>query len=336
VGDNSFFSDAARSFIRHALDLLRAADDRDPPSLLDIRRLATERPEEGQSDSAFYLALTRAILARYPNFAAMPSATRDALDFFENEWRRMPDRQKGGVISSVTQLLDDFGVEPFAAMMTGRSTISIADIIDQGKILYVDLPIASRPRMATLVTGLIKLEFQREILRRVDKRRPSYLLADEYHLLWSAGEGQGDSEFFALSRQSNHSNIIAAQNISSFYRKSSNKDETRNFLGHFATKVFLRNTETETNSWASQLFGERSEITVGSNENASLDDPVTRSFTSYSRSASIARVVPPEAFSNLAIPLRGSRASNYAETIVHLAGRETTQRLDLAWRLNAL
>jgi hypothetical protein len=336
TGDNSFFTDAARAFIRHAIEFLRAANDKEPPSLLDIRRLATERPEEGQSDSPFYVELTKAIFRHYPAFAPIPAATVDCLDFFENEWRRMPDRQKGGVISSVTQLLDEFSVEPFRSMMTGRSTISIGDAIDQGKIIVVDLPTAARPRMAALVTGLIKLEFQREILRRVDKKRPSFMLADEYHLLWSAGEGQGDAEFFGLSRQSNHANIVAAQNISSFYKRSGNKDEARNFLGNCATKIFLRNTETETNSWASQLFGERSEITVGSNENASLGHPVTRGFTSYARSTATVRVVPPEVFADLAIPLRGSRTSTFAETIVHLASREVIQRLDLAWRLNPL
>jgi hypothetical protein len=336
VGDNSYFWDAARSNIRHGIQLLRAANEETPPSLLDIKRLTTERPEEGQSDSPFYLSLSKAIFARDRDSRAMPPATADAFDYFENEWRSMPDRQKGGVISSVTQLLDEFSIDPFRTMLSGRSTISIGDAIDQGKIIYVDLPIASRPRMATLVTGLIKLEFQREVLRRVDKKRPSFLLADEYHMIWNAGEGQGDAEFFALSRQSNHANIVAAQNISSFYKKVANKDEVRNFLGNCATKIFLRNTETETNAWASQLFGERAEITVGSNENAGLDHPVTRGVTSYSRSTTTARVVPPEAFAKLAIPMRGNRVNQYAETIVHLAGRDVTQRLDLAWRVNAL
>ena len=257
TGDNSFFTDAARAFIRHAIEFLRAANNREPPSMLDIGRLATQRPEEGRSDSPFYRTLSKRILARYPNFASMPAATLAALDYFENEFARMVDRQKSGLISSVTQILDDFSTEPFLSMMKGRSTISIAEIISTGKILYIDLPIASRPRMATLVTNLIKLEFQQEILRSVDKQRPSFLLADEYHLLWNASEGQGDSEFFALSRQSNHANIVAAQNISSFYKRVTNKDEARNFLGNCATKIFLRNTETETNAWASQLFGER-------------------------------------------------------------------------------
>jgi hypothetical protein len=336
VGDNSFFADAARIFVRHAIAFLRAANDRTPPSLLDVRRLATDRPEDGQTDGAFHLELSRAIFARYHNAGAMPTATIDALDYLDGEWKSMPDRQKGGVTGSVTQLLDEFSIEPFRSMLTGRSSFSLAEVIDSGRILYIHLPLASRPRMATLITGLIKAEFQREILKRPDKARPSYLLADEYHLFFNTGEGHGDAEFFALSRQSNHATIVAAQNISSFYRKVANKDEVRNFLGNCATKVFLRNTEAETNAWASQLFGERAEINVGSNEQAGLDHPVTRGVTSYSRSTTTARVVPPEAFAKLAIPMRGNRVNQYAETIVHLAGRDVTQRLDLAWRVNAL
>jgi hypothetical protein len=336
VGDNSFFADAARIFVRHAIAFLRAANDRTPPSLLDVRRLATDRPEEVQTDGAFYLELSRAIFARYNNAGAMPAATIDALDYLDGEWKSMPDRQRGGVIGSVTQLLDEFSIEPFRSMLTGRSSFSLAEVIDTGRILYLDLPLASRPRMATLITGLIKADFQREILKRPDKPRPSYLLADEYHLLWNTGEGQGDSEFFALSRQSNHANIVAAQNISSFYKRTNNQAEARNFLGNCATKVFLRNSEYETIAWASQLFGERAEINIGSNETASLNHPVMRGMTSYARSITTARIVPPEAFAKLAIPMRGSRVNQYAETIVHLAGRDVTQRLDLAWPVNPL
>ena len=336
VSNDTFFIDSARTFLRHSVEFIRAGKPNDPPSFLDLRRLATD-PTGDEADDSFYLELSRAILSRHADAASTPTAVIDAISYFEGEWRRMPDRQRGGVIGSITQIIDEFSVEPFRSMMSGRSTITIANIIDSGKILYVDLPIAERPRMAMLVNGLIKLEFQREILRRVGKERPSFFFCDEFPVVWSSsGNGGGDADFFALSRASRHANIIAAQNISAFYKKADNKDEARNFLGNTATKLFLRNTETETNDWASRLFGERSEITIGAHESASFDDSARRNLTNFGRSLSMARNVPPEAFSELAIPLRGCRDQQYAECIAHLASRATTQKLDLVWRVNPL
>jgi type IV secretory pathway TraG/TraD family ATPase VirD4 len=260
----------------------------------------------------------------------------DAINYFEGQWRPMPSRQKGGVIGAISQIIDQFSVEPFREMMSGCSTISEDEVVDTGKIFYVDQSAAERPYMAKFITCLIKLKFQNAILRRPNKHRPSWFICDEFPVFWTSGDGRGDADLFALSRGSRHSNIVAAQNISAFYRKSDNKDEARNFLGNCATKIFLRNTETETNEWASRLIGEKSMITVGANESAGLDEPLKRGFTTYSRSTASTRLVPPEAFAELAIPVRGDPRRQYSESIVHLASRETTQTLNLTWRVNPL
>ncbi len=158
------------------------------------------------------------IFQRYPAVSRMPAAAQAAIGYLESEFRTMPDRQQAGVIGTVTQLLDELEVEPIRSMITGRSTIRLGEGLDRGKLFYADLPLAQRPRLALIVTTLIKLEYQNEVLRRVDKARPSFLLVDEFQSFFTAGEGRGDADFAQLSRQSRHANVFATQNIAALYR----------------------------------------------------------------------------------------------------------------------
>lgn len=327
---DSFFPDAARTFIRHGFELTRAALAPRPASVHDVHRLCGE----SMDGPAFYEELIQTLAATYPDHA--PPEIETAVEYFETEWRNLPDRQLAGVRSTVKQILDDFTAQPIAEMVSGPSTISIADIIERGKILYVDLPLAGRERLSRILTTLIRLEFQREILRRPNKSRSSFLFADEFQSLFVAGEEHGDSDFFERSRESNHANVVAAQNMSSFLKKTPNRHDVTNFLGLCAVKIFLRNSERETSEWASSLFGERSEVIVTASEAARLDGGFSRSQTSYGRSARNVRVVPPGAFTALSVPVKGDPARQFTESIVHLGSRATPAKLDLSWRVHPL
>jgi type IV secretory system conjugative DNA transfer VirD4/TraG family protein len=331
VNQETFFIDSARIFIRHAFALWRAALAPEPVSLQDIHRLCMENVEEPES----YPWLIDGLAKLYQGQDA-PSDVESACAYFSNEWRRMPDRQRGGVQSTVTQLVDDFSSEPIASMMSGRSTMRIGDMIDSGKILYVHMPLADRERVSRLICGLIKLEYQREILRRVVKSRPSFMIADEFQSVWVAGENHGDSDFFERSRESRHVNVVAAQNLSSFLKKTKNREEVMNFLGLCGVKIFLRNNELETNKFAASLFGERSEIIVSMSESAKVITGLSRNQTSYSRSTKSTRVVSPDEFTRLAIPQRGQAKRQFAQSIVHLGSRDTSLPLELNWPIHVL
>lgn len=331
VNQETFFIDSARIFIRHAFALWRAALAPEPTSFQDIHRLCMESVEEPE----IYPWLIKGLAQLYPGEAAPPEI-ENACAYFENEWRRMPDRQRGGVQSTVTQLVDDFSSQPIAEMISGRSTMSIGDMIDGGKILYVHMPLADRERLSRLMCALVKLEYQREVLRRVGKTRPSFMIADEFQSVWIAGENHGDGDFFERSRESRHVNVVASQNVSSFLKKTRNREEVMNFLGLCGLKILLRNNELETNKFASDLFGERSEVIVSMSESAKIGGGLSRNQTNYSRSTKSARAVAPDVFTRLAIPLRGNPKRQFAESIVHLGSRDTTHPLQLNWPIHEL
>lgn len=329
--EGSFFLDSAKVYLRHAIALVRGAGITPAPSILNVYRLS----QEGETETPLYHALIRAIGARYPG--AVPEPVTDAITFMEKEWAGMADRQKSGVRGTITQLLDEFLVEPFREIFTQPSTSSIGAMIDDGKLLYVHMPASDRERMSRLVNTLIKLEYQRAILARPNKPRPTFFLCDEFQTFYTSGEGRGDSDFFERSRESVHANIIAAQNLSAFMKRTRNQHDVKNFLGNCAVKIFLRQTEEETNRWASALFGERSEIIVTTSEQAAIDGSWSRRrHTSYGRATKSLPRIPVSAFVELAIPVRDDPLRQDAGSIIHLASRGETQHQTLHWPVHPL
>lgn len=329
--EGSFFLDSAKIFLRHIITLLRAARLTEIPCLADIHRLC----QEPDDDTPFYHAVVAGVSERYPG--DVPGEAMDALAYMEKEWGPMADRQKSAVRSTIIQLLDEFLIPPFNEMFAGKSTISIADAIDQGRILYIDMPAADRERMSRVVSTLIKLEYQRNILTRPGKARRSFMLADEFQTFYTSGEGRGDSDFFERSRESRHANIVAAQNLPAFLKRTRNPNDVKNFLGNCAVKILLRNGEDETNRWASALFGQRSEIVITTNEQAAFNGTwFRRRHTSYGRANRVLPRVPPERFLQLIVPTREAGGPHHAEAMLHLGSRGETAQATLTWPLNLL
>jgi type IV secretory pathway TraG/TraD family ATPase VirD4 len=259
-----------------------------------------------------------------------------ALAYLEEVWLTLPEKTLGSIVATLSNILTPFNYPPFDELMAGRSTLSLAECIDQGKVLYVHFPIARRRLMAQTVGTLLKVEYGRQVLLRVQKPRPSFFFCDEFQVFFTTDKETNDSDFFERSRGSNHANIIATQNRPALLKRSAEEHPIDSLLGNCATKIFLRNTDPDTNEWASKLFGEQIETLVSTSRIAGTADPRrSGASTGVSGSANFAPVVKPEEFIRLAQP-SAKDGINYAEAIVHLAARAVVTRLALRWRVHPL
>lgn len=338
----SFFLDSAKLMAVSFLTLLRAGlPDDEPPSIEHFPRLALElsRPAETVTEDGevvghwpFFDSLCARIRERHTG-VSLPTPIAEALEYVFEEYAQMPDRQRAGVIGTLRQLTLDLMAEPARHFLTGRTTISMDQIVEENRILYVHAPEAFNPRQSMLVNLILKAAYQRTIRRKkLRGASPSFMMADEFHNLWAPGP-TGDSQFFSLSRENNHANIIACQNLPLLYQRTANKAEVTSMLGNLAVKIFLRNTEPDTNAFASKLFGEMTSIVVAPSEAASLGGILRRNTTHYARSTAKVPVVSAETFTALAVP---ASEEPFTETIVHLATRKETERLRLFWKVHPL
>lgn len=344
VSQDSFFPDAFRTLNTHGIGLLRAAlPDGEVPSIAGLQRLYMElhqaAEEEARSEAPaprlYYDALCRSIRDQWPVPETLPTDVAEAVSYFETQFMTMASRQRSALIGTVSQLFTELLAEPVRSFTTGRSTVSMRDVVEQGILYYVHAPLAANPRLGLIISTLIKRQFQLAVRRAREKEIPSIYLCDEFHNLFSPG-ADGDSQFFSLSRDANHANFVAVQNLPLLMQVAKSKAQVMALLGNVATKILLRNTEPETNEYASGLFGESVGIGVTQSEVADVSGLFRRRRTTYSRGTTKGRVVPPSAFATLAVPVPGDPARHYAQSIVHLATRAETERLDLVWKIHPL
>ncbi len=318
-GGDSFWIDSAKKFIRHAISLLRITNPQgQPPTFAQIGELASSMKR----------------LSERADMVADEDPRGDlCLAFFADEWVMLADQTRSSIQAYITNMIDPFLMEPYATLFSGRSTLRIAEMIDQGKILYVYMPIADKEAMSKVICTFVKLEYYREVLKRPDKKRSSFFLCDEFQAYFTPMPGKGDADFFERSRQSNHANIVATQNYPALTKVAGDRDAVvSNLLGNAAIKIFLRNTDEKTNEYASKLFGQAL-VLMGSSNTSQGSGKGIGAHVGASASRQYDAKVRQEEFVLLAVP---AQDVNYAETIVHLASRATVTKELLRWRVHPL
>lgn len=325
--DSSYFIDASKKFIRHSISLLRLTNPSgEPPSFTQIGELA---------------ASIEAIVERTNRLDVHDSACDKCLSYFANEWIEYGDDHRTSIMGFITNMIDPFTMEPYSSLFSGKSTMKIGQMLQQGKILYVNMPVADKETMARTIGTFVKLEYFREVLKARKKDRPSFFVCDEFQVFFTTGQGKGDADFFERSRESNHVNIIATQNLQALFKTTDRKEPVHNMLGNCAVKLFLRNTDSETNEYASKMFGQRMvsmSASAAGMGNASIGGVGVKGVgESLSTHDGETRVVPLETFPELSIPSKTAQI-DYCETVLfHGAQPEFESRLrKLRWRVHPI
>ena len=321
---DTFWIDSATGLVQNLIALLRFARPDTPPSLIEIYQAAMSDPliEEWER------MVEEAVYDENPEVGR-------TFDFFHDVWLPMPQDMRGTIRSFVSNMLGSFLSRPYDTLFAGRSTTTIADAIDQGKILYVNMPIADKEVMSRVVSTFVKLEYYREILRRPNKSRPSFFLCDEFQSFFTVGQGRGDADAFERTRQSNHANVVAFQNLNALYKQTDRKEPVLNMLGNCAIKVFLRNTEQETNQFASDLFGKQIETLSSTSVNVGQGFKRGTGGTSISSNDTYEARFKLDEFAALGVPSKEDGVP-FAEAIAHLAARPQVEHRRMRWKVHPI
>jgi hypothetical protein len=211
--------------------------------------------------------------------------------WFYEDWMRIEQRLRTSIVEGISFFLSLFDDNPtlkkifcppkecydpgsvgYAA--DGKPLPPFAELIEQGKVVALNFPASGNPGLARMIGTLMKVDFQRAVLGRVQKMedepertfRPVLFLCDEYHAFATVGESDptGDEKFFSLSRQSRCIPIVATQSISSL-RSTTSGEAWRTLLQTFRTKIFLSLSDDFTARVASDLCGRAEQLKLSYN-----------------------------------------------------------------------
>ena len=154
--------------------------------------------------------------------------------------------------------------KPSASDPTGIVLPPFEELIESGKIVGLNFPVALNPALAKTIGTMMKIDYQRAMLLRIPKMdaeperhyRPSVFICDEYQNFATVGGDNptGDERFQSLSRQPRCIPIIATQSVASLKDALPNEG-VKTLLQAFRTKIFLTTSDPETARYASELCG---------------------------------------------------------------------------------
>ncbi len=312
-GEGRWVTDGVREVVTHIIGLHRLAYGE--VTLADVKQVLDgplradsdggEVPEELERRlSQFDKAFDKRLATGAPEESAQ-ATYHHYRNFFTGQFSRDNPRNKATVVNAALNLIGEFSkpevAHTFCARQEEINYPGMMALLDQGKV--VCLSMGASEKLAQIVGMFLKLEFQRAVLDRVKRaagkpeliRRIVFFLADEYQNFVSVAHragGQGDDNFFALSRESRCINLVLSQSPVSLSARIG-KDRARVILANLRTKVFLSLTDAEDAELASALCGKDWKkipvVTVAENTSGSRWNPVTRS--THAKGASVSESV---------------------------------------------
>ncbi len=222
----------------------------------------------------------------------------ESVDYWYWEhWKFFRQEVKTSIIQGIAVFLSLFETDPAVRrvfcppknLYEGRSCLSdpqgvvmssFEELIEQGKIVGLNFPVALNPALAKTIGTLMKVDYQRAVQLRIPTMdtqpqrhfRPTVFICDEYQNFATVGGDNptGDERFFSISRQPKCIPIVATQSISSLKEALPNEG-VKTLLQAFRTKVFLTTSDPDTARFASELCGkmDRTRISYTVSESSS-------------------------------------------------------------------
>ncbi len=146
-----------------------------------------------------------------------------------------------------------------------RDLPPLAQLIEEGRVLALDMPAGANPALARAVGVMLKNAWLQALLRRPARAarpgdapmRPAVFVCDEYQAFATVGQDDpaGDEKAFALTRQCRCIPIVATQSISSLRSALPGDDAWRALVQTLRTRVFLALSDVASARIASEMCG---------------------------------------------------------------------------------
>jgi hypothetical protein len=158
---------------------------------------------------------------------------------------------------------EDAGAQPVPGLL--RSLPPLAQLIDEGRVLALNMPAGANPALARAIGVLLKNAWMQALLWRPAEAarypdrymRPAVFICDEYQAFATVGQDDpsGDEKAFALTRQCRCIPIVATQSISSLRSVLPSGEAWRTLVQTLRTRIFLSLSDEGSAKIASEMCG---------------------------------------------------------------------------------
>lgn len=196
-----------------------------------------------------------------------------SLTFFETEFKTLDSRVLSILKSEITRMtnifVSDYDISTtFCPDKNSANFSGFKQVIEQGKIVVLNMNIAMYKNLAKLMAAYLKLDFQSEVLSQLSKNEihPSCFICDEFHEYVTTT----DSDFFAQSREAKCINIVATQSYTSLLNSLKDQYATKAIVQNLINKLWYRTDDSFTIEDVQKQIGkeDKTRISKSISENA--------------------------------------------------------------------
>jgi hypothetical protein len=308
-GENKFWDLAAQQAERHAIHLIKLADE--PLSIVNIHKAISSFPDhpgqhddESWSKNSYTASLIDAIRARKDTLTEEEWQNLEAATAFVfGRWAALDERLRGSISMTFSGLADKFQFHPLKRMFaSGRCDFVPEDVTHRRKIHIFDFPLNEYGReTARFIQTMLKLTYQRSFLRHAYAPgccNGAALVQDEFQMLLSKFENY----WVQTARSSGVASLYITQNILNVaeeFNETQPGSKTRAFLNNLPFKILHRSTCPDTCTYFSDVIGKRYRWVenFGSSIGQAQGGPQT-----FGGSRQLTYIVDPIEFTRLARP----------------------------------
>ncbi len=191
-----------------------------------------------------------------------------SVEFFEKEFNSLDSRTSNIIKSEITRITNCF-VSDYDVMNTfcpKKEDINFQgfrDLVDNGKIVVLNMNIAEYKNLAKIIATYLKLDFQTEVMSRLarfnsNSFRSVAFICDEFHEYCSST----DADFFAQSREAKCINIVATQSYSSLLNAINNQYAVKVIIQNLINKFWFRTDDIATIDDIQKQIGKEDKIKI--------------------------------------------------------------------------
>lgn len=188
--------------------------------------------------------------------------------YIKSDFRRIPDKTRMNIVANLSSFLQVFlSAEAQRIFSPSKDTASFQDmseIIDQGKILILDMTQNDQAGLCRAVGTLLKLSYQNAIMIRLAKggkpTRLACLVLDEYQNFATSSHGEtqfGDDRFFDQCRAAKGFGIVATQSYATLKSVFKSESASHELLGQISNKITFATDEPSTCAYFKRLAGKK-------------------------------------------------------------------------------
>lgn len=201
-----------------------------------------------------------------------------SIEFFEKEFNSLDSRTSSILKSEITRITNTFVsdydiLNTFSPKKEDLNFFGFEDMIENGKIVVLNMNIAEYRNLSKIIAAYLKLDFQTEVMARLAKSnsnmRSVCFISDEYHEYVT----DTDADFFAQSREAKCINIVATQSYTSLLNSINNQYTVKVIIQNLINKFWFRTDDTFTIEDAQKQLGKEEKKKFSKSVSESSKDP---------------------------------------------------------------